>query len=765
MPGMHHKAKEIFAECLKTEPQYRPIFLQQACGDDSQLRQFVERLLEAHERDDSFLEAAAIDAVGSIPADTQMHEDKAESIGSMIGSYKLLQLLGEGGMGSVYMAEQAEPVRRKVALKIIKPGMDSSRVIARFEAERQALALMDHHNIARVLDAGTTDSDRPYFVMELVKGVPITEYCDSNRLTPRERLELFIPVCRALQHAHQKGIIHRDIKPNNVLVTQYDGHPVPKVIDFGIAKATGKQLTERTMFTEIGQIIGTPEYMSPEQAELNQLDIDTRSDVYSLGVLLYELLTGSTPITREELRKVGMEEMLRTIRESEPPRPSERLSSSGEALPSISAVRKTEPQQLSRIVRGDLDWIVMKALEKERVRRFETASEFALDLERYLNDEPVLARRPSTSYRFHKFVQKHRVPVSVAALFFTTVLFGLLLSLKLYFRANTERQLAELAQFELTQKGIELESVNQNLTAEQQQTRRALEKIKTVQQQTEDALERERRAAYFASISLAYNEWQINNVPRADSLLDECPEDLRHWEWNYLKRISNSEFQTISGFKDAARDAVFSPDGKSLVTIDLDGKVKTWDVDSGNELLTFRHHTQIPSCASFSHDGRYIVSGSARPIIGGRRGHGFQDILRMMFVQGRGGGEAILWEAETGKVIRTFGKEHEGVTTASFSADSVTILTSGNDNKLRLWNTESGELIWEQECEQLSGRAAVKPDGGFFVISQLVPNEETDKKGDKESTSEGITIKVDANIKSKISVRSMEDGAEVFCTD
>src|SRR5579864_5136511 len=304
---------------------------------------------------------------------------------SLIGNYKLLQQIGEGGMGVVFMAEQQHPVRRKVALKVIKPGMDTRQVIARFEAERQALAMMDHLHIARVLDVGATDTGRPYFVMDLVHGVPITKYCDDNHLTPRERLELFVPVCQAIQHAHQKGIIHRDIKPSNILVTMYDGKPVPKVIDFGVAKATEQPLTERTMFTQYGTIVGTLEYMSPEQAEMSGLGVDTRGDIYSLGVLLYELLTGSTPLERPRLREAAYAEVLRLIREEEAPKPSARLSSS-DTLPAIAAARKTEPAKLARLVRGELDWIVMKALEKDRTRRYETASGFAADVRHYLHD-------------------------------------------------------------------------------------------------------------------------------------------------------------------------------------------------------------------------------------------------------------------------------------------------------------------------------------------------------------------------------------------
>jgi serine/threonine protein kinase/tetratricopeptide (TPR) repeat protein len=338
----------------------------------------------------------------------------SESAGTKIGLYKLLQQIGEGGFGIVFMAEQHQPVHRRVALKIIKPGMDSAQVIARFEAERQALAMMDHQNIAKVYDAGTTDAARPYFVMELVHGVPITRYCDDNHLTVRERLELFMPVCKAVQHAHQKGIIHRDLKPSNVLVCLYDGQPVPKVIDFGVAKATEQRLTERTMFTQYGQIIGTLQYMSPEQAEVSQLGVDTRSDVYSLGVMLYELLTGSTPLQR--LREAGLAEMLKMIKEEEPPKPSTRLSSAQESA-KIAAARRTEPAKLAKLVRGELDWIVMKCLEKDRARRYDTANGLARDIERYLHDEAVEACPPSTVYRLRKLARKHRAAFTVAAVF------------------------------------------------------------------------------------------------------------------------------------------------------------------------------------------------------------------------------------------------------------------------------------------------------------------------------------------------------------
>jgi serine/threonine protein kinase/tetratricopeptide (TPR) repeat protein len=412
--------QEIFlaaAECRGPDDQQA--YLDQACAGDDEMRRQVDLLLKAHHEAGSVPGSAAGEC-----NQTGAYSTAAEAAGTLIGPYKLLEPIGEGGMGTVWMAQQQEPVKRLVAVKLIKVGMDSRQVIARFEAERQALALMDHPNIARVLDGGTTDTGRPYFVMELVKGVSVTRYCDEHHLTPRQRLELFVPVCQAVQHAHQKGIIHRDLKPSNVLVAPYDGKPVVKVIDFGVAKAAGQQLTDKTLVTGFGAIVGTLEYMSPEQAELNNHGIDTRSDIYSLGVLLYELLTGSPPFTRKELEKAGRLEMLRVIREQEPPKPSTRLSTA-EGLPTLAANRGTEPTKLTRIVRGELDWIVMKALEKDRNRRYETANGFALDVQRYLDDEPVQACPPSAAYRLQKFTRRHKAALGVVALMlFFLVLLG-----------------------------------------------------------------------------------------------------------------------------------------------------------------------------------------------------------------------------------------------------------------------------------------------------------------------------------------------------
>jgi hypothetical protein len=412
----------VFSDARRLPAQERAAFLDKACAGDAALRQRVEELLQASDEAGAFLQSpAAFPPSGTVPA------IPAEKPGDRIGRYKLLQQIGEGGCGVVYMAEQEEPVHRRVALKVIKLGMDTKQVIARFEAERQAVALMDHPNIAKVLDVGATDTGRPYFVMELVRGIKITDYCDQNNLSTRERLDLFIQVCRAVQHAHQKGVIHRDIKPSNILVTVNDGVPVPKVIDFGIARATQGRLTDKTLFTAFEQFIGTPACMSPEQAVMTSLDIDTRSDIYSLGVLLYELLTGKTPFDANELLQSGLDAMRRTICEIEPPKPSTRLT---QELVSKSEIgnRELEIKETIHLVRGDLDWIVMKCLEKDRTRRYETANAVAMDLRRHLSCEPVLACPPSRLYEFQKTVRRHKFGFAAGAVVIMVLAAGVVAS-------------------------------------------------------------------------------------------------------------------------------------------------------------------------------------------------------------------------------------------------------------------------------------------------------------------------------------------------
>ena len=441
----------LFHQALQRPAAERDAYLEDACGGDAVLQQRVRALVHAAENPGGFMGRPAADLEAATGPQVPGPGDPAprptvipEGPGTRVGPYKLLQQIGEGGMGVVFMAEQSHPMRRTVALKIIKPGMDSRQVIARFEAERQALALMDHPNVAKVLDAGTTPMGLPYFVMELVKGVPITRYCDEQRLTPRARLELFLMVCQAVQHAHQKGVIHRDLKPSNVLVAHFDEKPVPKVIDFGVAKAAGATLTERTIFTGFGSVVGTLEYMSPEQARLNQLDVDTRSDIYALGVLLYELLTGSTPLTKQRFEGAALQEALRIIREEDPPKPSTRLSTA-EQLPRIAASRGLDPARLPGLLRRELDWIVMKALEKDRNRRYETASGLAADVRRYLNHEPIRARPPSTLYRLVKGVRRHKVAMAAGAAVVAALVIGLGVATYALIRARSDRDHAVAA--------------------------------------------------------------------------------------------------------------------------------------------------------------------------------------------------------------------------------------------------------------------------------------------------------------------------------
>ncbi|PHS06952.1 MAG: hypothetical protein COA78_13845 [Blastopirellula sp.] len=527
MTDKTQNSKTVFSKALEiASPEQRSAYLDQACKGNPQLRSEVEQLMQAIDQAGSFMERPIL---GS--STTTEFRPITEKIGTLIGPYKIREQLAEGGMGVVYVADQEVPVRRRVALKVIKPGMATKDVVARFEAERQALAMMDHPHIAHIFDGGVTESGQPFFAMELVHGLPITQYCDQHKLTSVQRLELFSKVCKAVQHAHQKGIIHRDIKPSNVLIAEIDGAAVPKIIDFGIAKAMNQKLTDQTIYTQFSQMVGTPLYMSPEQVSMDTLDIDTRSDVYSLGVLLYELLTGKTPFDREIIKQSGFDEFRRVIREDEPQRPSAAISTlQAQALSTVAENRHGDPRKLCGELRGELDWIVMRALEKDRNRRYESASSFAADVQRYLDDEPVEACTPSFGYRLQKSVRRHKALLTTSALVLVTLLAGIGGSVSYAIKADKAATSAEESETKaLTEKNNAI-----TLALREKQAKKS---ARASQQKAE-------RALYVSDIRLADAEIRSDAEANAlDLLLRQYPtdqnNDLRSWEWYYLLDHAN----------------------------------------------------------------------------------------------------------------------------------------------------------------------------------------------------------------------------------
>jgi WD40 repeat protein/serine/threonine protein kinase len=669
----------IFNAALELPASQRGAYLQEACADDPALRLRLEALLRDHEAAGAFLETPPPGA-GGLPIEAEVPGlairipvPPSEKAGDRIGRYKLLQQIGEGGCGVVYMAEQEEPVRRKVALKVIKLGMDTKSVIARFEAERQAVALMDHPSIAKVFDAGATEAGRPYFVMELVKGVPITRYCDENNLSTVARLGLFVQVCQAIQHAHQKGIIHRDIKPSNILVGDHDGVPVPKIIDFGIAKATTDQrLTDKTLFTAFEQFIGTPAYMSPEQAKLSGLDIDTRSDIYSLGVLLYELLTSKTPFGAKHLLEAGLDEVRRIIREEEPPRPSTRLDTLDAAeQTTVARHRQSDPPKLVHLIRGDLDWIVMKALDKDRGRRYETVNALAADVKRHLNNEPVVARPPSTAYRLQKAWRRNKLAVTTAAVMAAALVVGTGVSSWQAIEARKARNAEK----------------EQRLAAQAAQQAEKQARLRADAEKAQAG-----RLLYVANLNLAQQAWEQKNFPLLRQLLEEAQASPdRGFEWYYWQRQTHLALKTLRGHLDPVRSVAFSPDGQRIVTGSNDATAKVWEAASGRELLRLKGHTSWIRSVAFSPDGQRILTGG-------------------------GDQTAKVWEAAGGRELLTLKGHDGGINSVAFSPDGRRIVTGSDDATAKVWEADGGrELLTLKGHSAPIWAAAFSPDGRRIV--------------------------------------------------
>jgi len=715
MNDARQQEETLFEAARKlTEAVQRKAFLDAACAGNPELRRRLDVLLSAEPAANRFFEegGAALNTPGG-PQESATGEGgkggtvrvilpAEEQPGTRISHYKLLEKIGEGGCGVVYVAEQEEPVRRRIALKVIKPGMDTRQVVARFEAERQALAMMDHPNIAKVLDAGTTENGRPYFVMELVRGIRITDYCDQNHLDANQRLELFILVCNAVQHAHQKGIIHRDLKPSNILVTLHDGVPVPKIIDFGIAKATEGRLTDLTVYTQLHQFIGTPAYMSPEQAEMSGLDIDTRSDIYSLGVLLYELLTGDTPFDAKELLKKGLDEIRRTIREVEPPKPSTRLtqqlvaadvrrlksSGMGDAATEeeirASSRRLLQMKEIIPLLRGDLDWIVMKCLEKDRTRRYETANGLTMDLKRFLHNEPVVARPPSAVYRLEKLVRRNKITFAAGTIVVLTLVVGLGMTTWALLREHKARTEADLRRKEAEKARLD----------EQQQRLRAEAEELTA-----------RRFAYASDMNLVQQALAANNLGRAREVLQRNrpkpgQPDLRGWEWRYLwQRCRGDSLFTLYKQPDSVMMVAFADEGKMVVFRDVFGVVRLWDPTNRKQIIELPGVGQGRALA-VSQDSTLLAYGSTN----GNR----QPIVQ-------------LWNVRTQRAMAQLQNGGFPVSLA-FGRGGKTLAVYATDRVVRIWDLETQHVInriQAQESGGHQGAVALSPDGEWLAVGEL----------------------------------------------